>query len=132
MRRAHRITLIVALFVLAACQSKAEIRKARRSAYDTDFAIVYSEALAAVRELYPDLAEDPTRGLISTAWHQITFSSTQEDERNRNPAMGTTGQPNSTLGMPRQGKRTFVRFDISVSDERPHRVKVYGKASEWE
>lgn len=131
MSTAHRITLITAL-VLGACTSKAEIRTARTSAYDADFAIVYNEALEAVRELYPELEDDPKRGVISTVWHQVQFSSTQDDNRAQDRAMGA-GTGNTMVGtQPRAGKRIFVRFDVTVAGGRPWRVRVVGKASEWE
>jgi len=130
--RAHRITLIAAVLVAGACTSKAEIRTARNSAYDADFAIVYSETLEAVRGLYPALDEDPARGVISTVWHQVQFSSTQDDNRAQDRAMGA-GNGNTMVGtQPRAGKRTFVRFDVTVAGGRPWRVRVVGKASEWE
>jgi len=135
MRRAQRSTVIAAIVLAAvagACTSKADIRSARSSAYDADFATVYNEALEAVRELYPDLDEDPARGVISTVWHQVQFSSTQDDNRAQDRAMGA-GQGNRNVGMqPRTGKRTFVRFDVTVAGGRPWRVRVVGKASEWE
>jgi hypothetical protein len=131
--RAHRITLIAA-FVLGACTTnKADLRTAKTSAYDTDFAIVYSEALAAVRDLYPEnLQDDPARGMISTVWHQVQFSSTQDDTRSEDRAMGA-GSGNTLVGnQPRAGKHTFIRFDVVVTGGRPWRVRVTGKASEWE
>lgn len=129
------IAAIVLATAAAACTSKAEVRTAKSSAYDADFAIVYTEALEATRALYPDLEEDPKLGVISTVWHQVQFSSAQDDNRAQDRAMGA-GQGNANVGrQPRAGKRTFVRFDVSVVSKTggpPWIVRVRGKASEWE
>jgi hypothetical protein len=150
MKRPDRITRLVfvlavlALAVGAACSNKKEIRAAKGSVYDADFAIVYSEVVAAVRELYPNLDEDPATGLVKTAWHQVQYSTGAEDPRStqsRDPALGndpnnlgTGGAGTSGFGTPAGGayKRLFIRFDIAVTGGRPWRVRIVGKASEWD
>lgn len=120
------------------CTSKKEIKTAQQSVYDADFAVVYSEALAAVRELYPNLDDDPVRGVIATAWHQVQYSNDADDPRTvqqRDKAMGYDSTSGGNVFNQRQSslnKRTFIRFDVYVSGGRPWRVRVVGKASEWE
>ncbi len=138
--RRHATTLALALALAtllgAACQNKQEIRSAQQSIYDADFAIVYSEVLAATRELYPNLDDDAQRGVISTAWHQVQFSTGQDDPRTvqqRDQALGIGQGGNRLQGRDSTAnKRLFIRFDVYISGGRPWRVRVVGKASEWE
>src|ERR1043166_3324969 len=95
MRRAHPI---IVLALLCGCPSSKEIRIAQTSAYDADFAIVYSETLAAVQELYPELTEDPASGIIRTAWHQVTYSSGTTGARPEDNASTTGGATGSGSG----------------------------------
>jgi len=143
MSRSHPITrdlAIVAALVVAisACTTAKEIRTASQSAYDADFAIVYSEALAATRELYPNLDEDPTTGVIKTAWHQVQFSTAAEDPRSAQagdpiqPGAGGGGGGAFTTPASKAYKRYFIRFDVSITGGRPWRVRVSGRAAEWE
>ena len=74
MLRGDRIIFLALLAVLAACGNKKDVEAAKHSLYDTDFAIVYSAALEATRELYPNLDDNPGPGKISTAWHQVQYS----------------------------------------------------------
>jgi len=128
-------TLVVGI---AACTSAKEVRTARQSAYDADFAIVFSQALEATRGLYPNLDEDPTSGVIKTAWHQVQFSTGADDPRNAQAGdpvgAGGPSQPGGTLttSPSRAYKRLFIRFDVAVVGGRPWRVRVTGKAAEWE
>ena len=142
MRRSHPITICLIAFVaLAACSNKKELKAAKSSLYDTDFAIVYNAAVEATRDLYPTLNDNPGPGMIKTAWHQVSYANNSDDLANqRTIAQGqgygggqtTAGQ--AAAGMPTRlaYKRTFVRFDVSVVGGRPWRVKVIGHASEWE
>jgi hypothetical protein len=145
-----RITCLVAAIALAACTSnKAEVNTAKHSLYDTDFAVVYSAALDAVRKLYPNIDDSPGNGAIKTAWHQVQYASDpSQDSAGRsistNPnggmggmggnGMGGTSPAAGTAGMSTRlaYKRYYVRFDVSVIGGRPWRVKVQGHASEWE
>lgn len=143
MRSAHRSIVVAGLIAFVACgASKKELKRAKASVYDTDFAIVYNGALEATRELYPTLNDSPGPGMIKTAWHQVAFANNQDDLSNqRTIAAGqgyTPGQGvspgQSAIGTPTRlaYKRFFVRFDVSVVGRRPWRVKVVGHASEWE
>lgn len=127
----------------AGCSNKKEIRAAKASVYDADFAIVYSEVVAAVRELYPNLDEDPRTGTIRTAWHQVQFSTGAEDPRTmqqRDPALASNDPTNpggggtGTFTTPATAtyKRLFIRFDVTVTGGRPWRIRIVGKASEWD
>lgn len=143
MLRLHPIiACVVAMATIAACGNKKELKAAKTSVYDTDFAIVYNAAVEATRELYPTLNENPGPGMVKTAWHQVTYANNQDDLANqRTVAQGqgyspgtaqTAGQ--AAAGMPTRlaYKRFFIRFDVSVVGGRPWRVKVVGHASEWE
>ena len=145
-----RITICLLVAALAACGgTKKEIQTAKHSLYDADFATVFTAALDATRELYPNLNDSPGPGKIATAWHQVVFGNTADDSDMQtsmtvpgaigNPAIG--GSPTGavspaagTAGMPTQlvSKRYFVRFEISVIGGRPWKVKVVGHASEWD
>lgn len=145
--RRHGTIFILVLVAVAACgSSRKEVESARHSLYDTDFAIVYSAALEATRDLYPNLDDNPGPGKIQTSWHQVQYSncagagSTCDDMVNQrviaqqqgvNPAAGGAAQ---MAGMPTRlaYKRYFIRFEIHVLGGRPWRVKVKGHASSWD
>jgi hypothetical protein len=145
MQRRHRTTfslVAIALLALAACSNKKEVRAAKSSVYDIDFAIVYSGALAATRELYANLDDNPGSGKIQTAWHQVQYANNEEDLGNQRVvaqsqgvnSSGTVSPGAQAAGMPTRlaYKRYFVRFDITVAGGRPWRVKVVGHAAEWD
>jgi hypothetical protein len=131
----------------AGCGSKRDVEGAKHSLYDTDFAVVYSAALEATRELYPNLDDAPGRGRISTSWHQVTYASNQDDLANQQTVASANGMGQNSAAASSQGnpgavqagmptrlayKRYFIRFDVSIAGGRPWRVKVIGHASEWE
>lgn len=127
------------LFTATACGGKGEVKEARRSLYDTDFAVVYGTTLDVVRELYPNLAEDPTKGKIATAWKQVQYANTgAEDQKSiqtQDRALGyDPNSNNNNLTAPNSlaYKRYFIRFDVTVAGGRPWRIRVVGHASEWE
>ena len=142
MRRTHPITIcLIAIAAVGACGNKKDLRAAKTSVYDTDFAIVYNAAVEATRDLYPTLNDNPGPGMIKTAWHQVSYANNQDDLANQRTIAqgqgyggGRTSSAQSAAGMPTRlaYKRTFVRFDVSVVGGRPWRVKVIGHASEWE
>jgi hypothetical protein len=138
MRHAHPIIVALAMLAPACGASAAEVREARRSLYDTEFAVAYARALDAVRELYPNLAEDPTRGKIATAWHEVKYARTDVDDpksiQAQDRALGNdpTGRTQMTGPQSQAWKRQFVRFDVTVAGGRPWRIRVVGKASEVE
>jgi hypothetical protein len=126
--------VVVAAASLAGCVSKKDADEARASVYDIDFAIAYSEALAAVRARYPNLTEDPVKGTIRTAWHQVNAEVAQNEQSARDPAglTGGGGAQGLTSSSGTALRRTFIRFDVSVTGGRPWRIKVVGRASRWE
>jgi hypothetical protein len=157
MTRCDRIIFSVFVASLVACggTSKKDVAAAKHSLYDTEFATVYSAALEATRELYPELDDNPGPGRIMTRWHQVSFSNCAGpsttaggqtapcddlvQQRTVTPTAGMvnngmTNGANSPNGMPTAltYKHYFVRFDVSVAGGRPWRVKVIGHASEWE
>lgn len=128
----HRIIIIFAFGHLCACGNKKEVRAAKQSVYDTDFAVVYSAALDATRELYPNIEDNPGSGAIKTAWHQVAYANTDSELANQRTL--AQGQALGGGGMPTRlaVKRRFIRFDVIVAGGRPWRVKVVGHASEWD
>ena len=129
------------------CSGHKELHTARRSVYDIDFAIVYSQAMAAVQKLYPTTDDDPTAGVIRTAWHQVPLAQSSSDDPTTASSLGNGTYSNpanaspSTMGAPQVNqvgnsatltKRYFIRFDVSVLGGRPWRIHVTGHASEWE
>ena len=62
------------LLGLSNCSTKRQmLEKAKTSAYQTDFAVIYSETLDVVTENYPNLVENPAKGMIKTAWHPLSI-----------------------------------------------------------
>jgi hypothetical protein len=139
---AQRITFLAALvFVgsLGGCKNKKEIHAAKHSLYNTDFAIVFSAALEATRDLYSRLDDFPGTGQIKTAWHAVSASSDSQDVSNQSTVanqstLGASSPAGVAGGMPTRlaYKRTYIRFDISVTGGKPWRVKVIGHAAEWD
>jgi len=144
----HRIIFLAAISLATAsatvgatgCSSnKKDVESAKRSVYDAEFSVIYSAALEATRENYPNLEDAPGRGAIKTSWHQVTYANNQDDLAN--PAVVSNGQGRAaqgagqaSAGMPTRlaYKRYFIRFDISIAGGRPWRLKVIGHAAEWE
>jgi hypothetical protein len=122
------------------CMSKKEVNEARRSVYDTDFAVVYGATVEAVRSLYPSFEEDPTVGIIKTSWHQVKYTDPGADDpkstqtRDRAAGVGTASPNSGALGYsPSLARKiNFIRFDIAVVGGRPWRVRVIGRASQME
>ncbi len=106
------------------------MRDAKTSGYKTDFAVVYSETLAAVRELYPNITEDARVGTIKTAWHPVRIAEGQ-DEQQQNPTSQQSTGPTGFQATTALKKAYFVRFDIHVVGGRPWRVRVHALASSW-
>jgi hypothetical protein len=129
--------LLVAVLALAACPSSQEIRTAKTSAYDADFAIVYSETLEAVRDLYPNLEDNPSTGVIRTAWHQVQYVGSNDDtptssDPRTGAGAGTAGGGGFTAPASALNTKLFIRFDVVVAGGRPWRVRVAAKAQEWD
>jgi hypothetical protein len=132
-----RITIVLELGVGAAAagcgSSEVEVRDAKTSGYQTDFAVVYSETLAAVRDLYPHLVEDARVGTIKTSWHPVHIAQGNDEDQVRSNAqqMSPTGSPSAFQATTSLRKNYFVRFDIHVVGGRPWRVRVHAQASSW-
>lgn len=139
----HRIIFFLAAIIWATgCTThKTEVETARKSLYDAEFTVVYTAALEATRESYPNIQDAPGRGAIKTGLHQVSYGNNQDDMNNPrslsnagiNPgAAGTPGA--ASAGMPTRlaYKRYFIQFDIAVTGGRPWRLKVVGHAYEWE
>lgn len=141
--RRHRIIFLAAITCATGCTThKKEVETAKRSLYDADFTVVYTAALEATRESYPNIEDAPGRGAIKTAWHQVSYANNQDDMTNPRTLANAQGMSTTTpasagqasAGMPTRlaYKRYFIRFDITVAGGRPWRLKVVGHAAEWE
>jgi hypothetical protein len=134
----HRIIFLAAIACATGCQTnKKDIEAAKRSLYDAEFSVVYTAAIEATRDSYPNLEDAPGRGAIKTAWHQVSYANNQDDLSN--PKVVSSGQSTRSAGQAATGmptrlayKRYFIRFDISIAGGRPWRLKVIGHAAEWE
>jgi hypothetical protein len=139
----HRIIFLAAIIWATSCTThKTEVATAKKSLYDAEFTVVYTAALEATRESYPNIEDAPGPGAIKTAWHQVSYANNQDDMTNpqtlanaqgiNSRAVGSPGA--ASAGMPTRlaYKKYFIRFDISVAGGRPWRLKVVGHAAEWE
>jgi hypothetical protein len=133
---AGAIAALAAVALGACAASPKEIGAAQSSVYDTDFAIAFSEALAAVHATYPNSEDDPIKGTIKTAWHQVGAESPDDDPNAvaaRDPSgLNSGGAGGFTGTQTRALRRTFIRFDVTVTGGRPWRVRVVGRAAEWD
>lgn len=115
----------------AGCSTNAKlVKEARESGYKADFAIVYSQTLAAVRELYPQVAENANSGVIRTAWHPVRIQSENVGESQDNPI--GAGNSSALTTATNRRKAFYVRFRVFVVGGRPWEVRVEGEASSWE
>lgn len=142
------LAIVLVVSGVACGSSKKEVQAARHSVYDTDFAIVYSAALTATRDLYPNLDDNPGPGRIATSWHQVQYAncagagSTCDDSmvnqqvisQQQGVQQGQGSTAATMAGMPTRlaYKRYFIRFEVHVLGGRPWRVKVTGHASSWD
>ena len=124
-------SIVVAL--AAGCgSSDVEVREAKTSGYKADFAVVYSESLAAVRELYPNIVEDARIGVIKTAWHWVKIAEGHDDTQTRSSGaqqLSPTGSASVFQATNSLRKNYFIRFDIHVVGGNPWRVRVHAQAS---
>lgn len=138
----HRITFLAAIIWATGCAThKTEVETAKKSLYDAEFTVVYTAALEATRESYPNIQDAPGRGAIKTGLHQVSSANDQEDMgtprtlANAGLTPGATGtRGTAAAGMPTRlaYKRYFIQFDIEVTGGRPWRLKVVGHAYEWD
>jgi len=124
---------MILLGALGCGASDEEVRDAKTSGYQTDFAVVYSETLAAVRDLYPNLVEDARIGVIKTAWHWVRIAEGGEEQQIPSQAqqMSQTNSPSAFQATTSLRKNYFVRFEVHVVGGRPWRVRVSAQASSW-
>lgn len=120
-----RLVVVCLLGATLACgASSAERKAARASGYKAEFALVYAQALEVVRQSYPYLEENPTTGIIKTAWHPVNINTDVEDS----PAGSRSALPGTRTAQ----KRYFIRFQVYVVGGDPWRIRVDGQASEWD
>ena len=142
--RCDRIIFSVVLAVASCASNKKEVESARHSQYDADFVVVYTAALDATRNLYPNLDENPgpgpgsrrrgtrcnTRTAPALARRATTWSARPRSRRIRTAAVawaarvwaggGASGA--SMAGMPTRlaYKRYFIRRSMSTCSAGVH------------
>jgi hypothetical protein len=123
---------MIALAAAGCGASDSEVRDAKTSGYTADFAIVYSETLEAVRDLYPNLVEDARVGTIKTAWHPVHVAEGNDEEQIPSQSQQMNpNSPNAFQATTALRKNYFVRFDVHVVGGRPWRVRVHAQAASW-
>lgn len=125
--------LLALLLVIPSCgASKAEVRAAQNSGYDTEFANVYDAALSTISKYYPYLAvEDANQGIIKTRWHPVRNLSAEDDPHQSDRTTNMVDPVAVTSGGPVR-KMYFIRVQAYVVGGNPWRVRVDGQASEWD
>jgi hypothetical protein len=135
------VAVAISVMVTACGVSKKEVDEAKGSVYDAEFAVVFSAAVQAVRELYPRVEEDASTGVIKTAWHEVKYNDPGADDpksvQSRDQTAGVgAASPQGGAGLgnnPSLARRlNFIRFDVHVAGGRPWRVRVIGTASQLE
>jgi hypothetical protein len=126
--RTGLIPITFALAALGCGASDQDVREAQMSGYRGDFAVVYTETLAAVRDLYPQLTEDARAGIIKTAWHPVHVQQGTDDSAKHVNTPGARTGFSATTALRQQ---YFIRFDVHVVGGKPWRVRVRGEASSW-
>lgn len=131
---------LAALLSIGCAASAEEVHRARHSGYKTAFATVYSETLAAVARRYPRASENPTTGMIKTAWHTVSVQTGTNQSNGQRAGTAARGGGNQiTSGnvsaisptAASNRKRYFIRFRVQVIGGDPWRIRVVGEASEW-
>lgn len=124
-----RTVVALAVVAAAACgPSNREIRRARASEYQTEFARVWNAAVQVVTEEYPRLVmEDAVNGLLQTDWHLI--------EKVKSDDVSDQGQTTSTAAAPGTGMLPyggrFFHLKVKIRGGPPWRVEVEGEAAEY-
>src|SRR5262249_60629853 len=97
----HRITFLAAIIWATGCAThKTEIETARKSLYDAEFTVVYTAALEATRESYPNIEDAPGPGAIKTSWHPVSFANNQDDMTNPRTLANASGINSRAGGAP--------------------------------
>jgi hypothetical protein len=109
----YRALAIVALIACAGDGMRAE--RARTARYDADRSELVRRTAEEVRQHYPTLAIGAD-GTIKTAWHQVGGSGLE-----REPGLRGTS-----------GEKWFIRFDVTISPDRPAAIEVSPYTARWE
>jgi len=142
-RTTGRSAALLALVLVSACgQSAAEVRAARTHGYKADFALVFNQVVAAVRQEfhhYPEkVEEDPVTGTIETAWlpvHQTQGGDdrTVTDQQREKMAADDRAQGKGSVFTGSSQDRTayYLRYEVHVVGGDPWRVVILGRARRW-
>ena len=138
LRFAPGLVFLAALYSTGCAASAAEVRQAKQSGYEADFATVYSEAMTVVSEHYPHMVENATTGLIQTAWHIVTGQTGSNRDNSPTTSSRARGQTSSSGGIEsvattaaHDRKKYFVRFRVHILGGKPWRIRIKGEASVW-
>jgi hypothetical protein len=105
----------LALLALAACSGDStRVEHARAARYNADRSELVRRTADEVGKHYGRLSIMPD-GTIRTAWHQVLFG---------------TGVDRDLRGHPNE--KRFIRFDITISTDRPASIEVSGYAAKWQ
>lgn len=120
--RAPLLCAVAAAAALAACgPSSSQIKTANEAAYQTEFPVVWSAIVEAVKFDYKNIkVEDPVNGRIETDWHLIDRASESDM-----PGAGANPQARADG---RAGK--FLRLSVKIKGGAPpFRVEIAGEAA---
>jgi hypothetical protein len=116
------VVVAAALAFAAACgPSSLRIKKARSSAYQADFTVVWNAAVEAVKSNYPNLkVEDAEGGLLVTDWTKVErVADSQATQSDRLGGMDNSGG-------------IFFRLKVQlVGKEPPYLITVDGEAARY-
>jgi hypothetical protein len=124
-----RSSLLCCAVLLAGCLGKKEVERARRVAYQTDFARVWQVVSDETRGRYtpPDmLVEDATTGELETAWVKVALD---DDDRLRTTT--AQGAAESRIQAGEGSGAVLLRIRVKVTGGPPWSVVVDGKGARW-
>jgi hypothetical protein len=129
-----RSVLVLAAALSACGPSRAEVRAANHSVYQTEFANVWNAVVSVVKEQYPRaVIEDPGTGELVTDWHLIERVDLDDAQIRNTTVTSTTPQGqtglNGNQALPNIGGR-FLRIYVKIKPGGPPwRVEVDGEAA---
>ena len=124
-----RSSLLCCAVLLAGCLGKKEVERARRVAYQTDFARVWQVVSDETRRRYtpPEmLVEDATTGELETSWIKVALD---DDDRLRTTT--AQGSAEARIQAGEGSGAILLRIRIKVTGGPPWSVVVDGKGARW-
>ena len=109
----------VVLIVVVACGGRArDVEHAKAARYDAEFSVLIAETADVVRRWYRHVEVEPS-GIIRTSWQQVARP------RPLDPYYETQSKADREASR----MRYFLRFHITISNTRPSRIAVVGRAA---